>query len=134
MLLNSTEMTKILTNLLLFFSIVTCFTACEKYSYVIEPPVIIPDVSFSEDIQPIFNANCVSCHNGGSISPDLRSENSFKALSEGSYLNQPPAEESILYKTIVDNTHSSFTNQDEKSKIYSWILQGAKEEIEEETE
>ena len=121
-------MTKILKNLFLFFSIVTAviyFTSCEKYSYVIEPigPTDEP-VFYSKDIQPVFSAKCISCHRGA-LSPDLRPENSYKALSEGGYITLP-AEDSKLYEYAINKTsHASYTNQDEKAKIYSWIYQGA---------
>jgi len=124
-------MMKISKNLFLFFSIATIiiyFTACEKHFYIIEPPDTETPVSYGKEIQFIFDANCVRCH-GGSITPDLRAENSYKALSEGGYLILPP-EDSRLYKTVVDNLHSSFTNQDEKNKIYAWLYQGAKENVE----
>ena len=128
-------MMKILNKPLLFFTVaaaVIYFTACEKHTYVIEPPEIISGISYSQDIQPIFDSKCVRCH-AGSTSPDLRQVNSYSALSNGGYLSLP-AEESGLYKAIVDNMHSSFTNQDEKNKIYSWLADGAKEETEEEIE
>ena len=123
-------MTKILKNLFLFFSIaaaVTYFTSCEKYTYVIKPPEIDTNlISFSEVIQPIFDAKCISCH-GGVISPDLRTANSYNALSTGGYVTQP-AEDCKLYDYVVNqSSHASYTNQEEKNKIYSWIAQGAKE-------
>lgn len=37
------------------------------------------NVSFQNDVQPIFNTNCVACHNG-TLEPDLRSGNSYNAL------------------------------------------------------
>jgi len=123
-------MTKILKKLLLFFSIAAAaiyFTSCEKYSYLIKSE-IIDDVSYSEQIQPIFDAKCVSCHRG-TIAPDLRPENSYKALSEGGYLT--PAENSKLYEYVfIKSSHVSYTSQDERNLIYSWLLQGAKEEAE----
>ena len=124
-------MTKILKPLFLFFSIATIiiyFAACEKYAYIIEPPDTETPISYSKEIQFIFDASCVRCH-GGSIAPDLRAGNSYKALYEGGYLILPP-ENSKLYKAVVDNLHSSFTNQDEKNKIYAWLYQGAEEKIE----
>jgi len=133
-LLNSTEMMKILKNLLLFFSITTAviyFTSCEKYSYLVEPPTIDTTkiIYYSKDIQPIFDAKCVSCHRGA-LAPDLRPDNSYEALSKGGFLTLP-AENSKLYDYVINRTsHISYTNQEEKGIIYSWLLQGA-EDIEE---
>jgi len=44
------------------------------------PDLPLPsNVSFQKDVQPIFNQNCISCHNGN-IDPDLRTGNSYDAL------------------------------------------------------
>ena len=122
-------MTKISKNLLLFFSIATAviyFSSCEKHTYEIKPPEVNPDILFSQDIQPVFDAKCVSCHRGSQV-PDLRPENSYRALSDGGYLKSP-VEESVLYKYVfVETSHSAFTNQEEKNKIFSWISLGAED-------
>ena len=122
-------MTKILKNILLSFSVATAivfFTACEKHSHLIETVIIDEPISFRNEIQPIFDAKCISCHKGA-IVPDLRSENSYKALSEGSYLTQP-AESSKLYEYVfTKSSHASYTSQDDKNLIYSWLLQGAED-------
>ena len=118
-------MIKISKKLLLFFSVtamVMYFTSCEKYTYL-EEIIYIEGVSFSNDIQPLFDAKCVSCHSG-TIPPDLRSANSFKALSEEGFLTLPVAE-NTLYKEVISNSHESFTSTKEKSMIYSWLLDGA---------
>lgn len=52
-------------------------------------------VSFSADIQPIFDSNCTACHNGG-ISPDLTSGNAYSSL-----VNQPTASSSGSSDTLV---------------------------------
>jgi len=62
----------------LMLSLTGCY-----YDEVIEPTPLPPDfeASFADDIQPIFNQSCISCH-GGAINPDLRSGNSFAALTD----------------------------------------------------
>ena len=121
-------MTKILKNLFLLFSIAATliyFTSCEKYSYIIEPVVPPEDpVFYNLDIQPVFDAKCVRCH-AGALSPDLRPDNSYKALSEGGYITLP-AEGCKLYDYVINKTsHASYTSQEEKGTIYAWLLQGA---------
>jgi hypothetical protein len=81
-------------------------------------------VSFSKEVQPIFDAKCVSCHKGAR-NPDLRPENSYASLTTGGYVTQPAAD-SKLYKKITSSSHSSMTSQDQKNTIYLWIGQGAK--------
>lgn len=101
------------------------FTSCEKYTFT--PPEVDPNKAWSlkDDIQPIFNAKCISCH-GGSKSPDLRSGKSWNALTTGGYVNLP-AETSELYVQISANSsHIPKTSDVEKQMIFYWIEQGAK--------
>jgi hypothetical protein len=99
------------------------FTSCEKFG--IQPIPFDPTTAwhFQADIQPIFNANCITCHNG-SRSPDLRDGKSYSALSKG-YVTAP-AESSRLYvKISTDSQHVPRTSDTEKQKILYWIKQGA---------
>ena len=70
-------------------------SSCEKYSWI--PEVVNPtdSVHFQAEIQPIFTANCISCH-GAIKAPDLRDGNSYEALTEGGYVDLP-GETSELY-------------------------------------
>ena len=65
---------------LVLIAAVAGFSSCEKYSFT--PPLLIRMHTwhFQTDIQPIFNANCVTCH-GGTKAPDLRDGKSY----HGSY-------------------------------------------------
>lgn len=129
-------MAKISKNLLLLICImagVIYFSSCEKYTFLVEslPPVDTSGtdttnfVSFRAEVQPIFDAKCVSCHKGAR-NPDLRPENSYASLATGAYVTQPAAD-SKLYKKIIAGSHVSMTNQSEKNTIYLWIGQGAKD-------
>ena len=63
-------------------------TSCEWKQ--IEPIDVLPEnVSFSNDVIPIFTQSCnsVGCHNSGGISPDLSEENAFNVLTTGNMLN-----------------------------------------------
>jgi hypothetical protein len=100
------------------------FGSCEKVVY---PPeeIILPDtVSYSLDIQPIFDDNCVKCHNGGR-NPDLRPENSYESLTGGGYVNvNDPAESEVMKKLY--GSHDSRAKEAEKQLIQLWIEEGAK--------
>ena len=71
---------KKLFKIVLYSGLILLFQSC-YYDTVIEEEVIPPpdDVSYSNDIMPLWNADCVSCHKG-SIPPDLRDENSWDQL------------------------------------------------------
>ncbi len=72
-------------------------SSCEKYSYT--PEVVNPtdSVHFQAEIQPIFNANCISCH-GAIKAPDLRDGHSYNALTSGGYVDLPGRDKQALYK------------------------------------
>ncbi|HLN21573.1 MAG TPA: hypothetical protein VK213_10820 [Bacteroidales bacterium] len=99
-------------------------SSCEKYKF--SPPEVDPNApwSLSTDIQPIFNAKCISCH-GGSQQPDLREGRSFESLTKRGYVTKP-AESSKLFTTLSSGSHESRTTAVEKLKIRYWIEQGAK--------
>lgn len=98
-------------------------TSCEKYSY--NPPAVDPNATwhFSTDIQPVFTANCIACHNG-TKSPDLREGKSYQALTRGSFVTLP-GENSTLYTTMTSASHASRSTASDKLKVLYWINQGA---------
>jgi hypothetical protein len=100
------------------------FSSCEKYQYTERP--VDPNTTWhlSTDIQPIFNANCITCH-GGVQSPDLRAGKSWSTLTKGGFV-KTPGESSILYVQITTaSAHIPRTTSSEKLKILYWINQGA---------
>lgn len=99
---------------------------CSCEQYIIEGPDVPTDVSFSDDIQPIFNAggaNCVQCHNGGR-DPDLSEGNSYDALIDGGYVDTDNPEESGIY-TIFSGSHASRATLEEQAFILGWVYEGA---------
>ena len=59
------------------------------------------DVSFSGDLQPIFDANCSSsgCHGGGH-EPTLTPDESYNSIISGGFVNKAVPTESILYQEL----------------------------------
>ena len=99
------------------------FTSCEKYSFKVEVVDPFVPVLFQTEIQPIFTANCITCHRG-SRAPDLRDGNSYESLTSGGFVTQP-AESSRLYSQLQSASHTSRALPAEKQKILIWIQQGA---------
>ncbi len=103
------------------------FASCEKVVYNLE--VLNPGgnevdtVHFEAQVQPIFTANCITCHHG-SRNPDLRDGYSYTSLTSGGYVTRP-AESSRLIKQLTSSGHSAYTVTAEKQTIYNWIQQGA---------
>jgi uncharacterized membrane protein len=102
---------------------VAAISSCEKNTFT--PPKIntVDTLHFQADIQPIFNANCLSCH-GATKAPDLRDGKSYQALTKGGFINLP-GETSKLYTKITGSDHSPRSSDLDKQKILLWINQGA---------
>jgi hypothetical protein len=120
-------------------------TALQKPAVNLEPFYGPPrEFNFDKEIQPIFNAKCISCHDGGTKSGglDLRQGNAYGALTNhGScdaftkYVNWMHAEESPILqqpnrfgssKSLLDKTleagHKDVKMTDEElRKIRCWI-------------
>lgn len=100
------------------------------YDEVIEFQVPLPEnVSFQNDIQPLFDQSCVTCHDGN-LEPDLRDFNAYNSLING-YVVPGDAEGSILYMSLINSNGVSLMppeGQWPDSKInlvLSWIDEGA---------
>jgi len=113
--------------------VIAILAACDKYT-IPTPPCEdgAENVSFSGDLQPIFNSNCISCHSGGQ-SPDLREGWSYDELVNGvsstgePYVAEPEfACESILYQVFF-GSHDGRASDDEILQILGWIQEGAQD-------
>jgi len=89
------------------------------------------DVSYSQDIQPMWNSDCVSCHKGG-LAPDLRAENSYNSLLNGGYVIPGNADNSVLYHSLLGSNGVSLMPPGSMwpassiQKVEAWINEGAK--------
>lgn len=103
-----------------------------KYDDVLPPE---PDpgiqISFAQDIIPIFNASCngSGCHNGAGPSPDLRSEVAYESLFNGSLIDtiQPPNSELYLWMSGAKGLPMPIqgVNAGYVATVLQWIEQGA---------
>jgi len=101
--------------------------ACANYEI---PAPECPDgtagVSFSSDVQAIFNNKCISCHSGNQP-PDLSEGWAYEELMDGGYVSEPEfACESPLYQ-VFSGTHSGRLSEEELLDILGWIQEGAQD-------
>jgi hypothetical protein len=110
---------------LVLIAAVEGFSSCEKYSF--SPPAVDPNQiwHFQTDIQPIFNANCVTCHNGVKQFPDLRDGKSYLALTKGKFVTLPGETSRLYHQMSTNSEHIPRSTDLEKLKVLSWINQGA---------
>lgn len=89
-------------------------------------------ISFSEDIIPIFNASCnfSGCHTSGGPAPDLRAGTAYEALFAGSYIDTLQPLNSELYLWMAGERDQDMppqgTNLSYVATVKLWIEQGAK--------
>jgi hypothetical protein len=114
--------------LFLIFSITSCY-----YDEIVpkELPPITDDISFNDDIIPIFNGSCnlTGCHSSGGVRPDLTPNNAFNSLISGGYTNTNDPPSSVLYLWVSGQERVPMppSGADPKisATILAWIDQGA---------
>ena len=79
-------------------------------------------ISYSAQMQPFFDAKCVSCHGGNS--PNLESPGSYDNIINGGHVNTTDPPSSSLYTVLFDFMGSNVTDG-EKAMVLAWIEQGA---------
>jgi hypothetical protein len=91
----------------------------------------VGEMSFSNDIIPIFNASCnmSGCHNKGGQKPNLSPESAYTSLINGGYIDKTTPENSSLYKWMKGEEAQpmplSGPNATYNAKVLAWIEQGA---------
>lgn len=92
---------------------------------------ITRQVSFSQDIIPIFNSSCNAsgCHSAGGKAPDLSATNAFGSLTTGNYFDANAPESSTIYLWMTGKKSTPMpvggVNKDYNALILAWIKQGA---------
>jgi len=125
-------MKKLLFQIVLVSSIsLLCFSCYydEIPDHILNPPELPTDpgdpdyveFSFGDDIQPIFNANCIGCHS--SQTPILTENNAYNNIVPD-YITPNDADNSALYNKVLGGGHGGLTS-DETNLIKAWINQGA---------
>jgi len=102
--------------------------SCEYEKIQPEVTPVNPDVSYSQDIQPIFTNGCLgsSCHSG-SVPPNLTADKSYNSLQSGNYINLDNPSQSKIYTEMAPGGNmASHTTPADASLVLQWIEQGAK--------
>lgn len=100
------------------------------YDFIAPPetPDVDPTtpVSYSTQIQPIWNDHCILCHKSGGTPPDLTAGNSFAQVNTSKYINTGSPAQSLLVKRVDGSFsgHKTVTAA-QVALITVWIQQGA---------
>jgi mono/diheme cytochrome c family protein len=114
--------------IILLMGMIALFS-CEYEKIVPDLPDPSVPVSYSADIQHIWNKNCVGCHGAGATPPDLTPANSYNALvSPGSgWISLDAPETSVIYTCMITGgSMAAYSNAKDAGLVLNWIKQGAK--------
>lgn len=115
---------------ILILGIMMSFTACEWEEYQVSD-VVKEDVSFSQDIIPIFEADCnsIGCHAAGAIPPDLSPANAYQDLFDTDMIDLDNPANSELYVRMIDVQApmplSGVLSPSVTNLVLKWIEEGA---------
>lgn len=120
---------KKISALMLFALAAFLLCSCE-YEWIEPEKVNIPDnVSFTNDVMPIFNNGCNTsvCHGAGASNPDLSEGNAYNALVNGGYVDTETPDASRIYTSMISggSMQSYVQNPADAEIILAWIKQGA---------
>jgi hypothetical protein len=107
-------------------------TSCYYDEMPPEAVIIIPEtVSYSKDVQPLWDQDCISCHKPNATAPDLTSANSYSALTANNkYVIPGNAAGSKIHKSLVGDGAAIMPTSGKWSDskialVDKWITAGA---------
>lgn len=90
------------------------------------------EISFAQDIVPIFNTSCniSGCHNVGGVPPVLTADKAYNSLINGNYIDVNAPADSELYQWLTGKRSApmplSGPDAQINSVVLAWIKQGAR--------
>jgi len=121
---------KTLISLIVWLLIPTSAILVQSCEYDFVEPDRTPvttEVSFAEDIIPIFNASCnfSGCHAAGAIPPDLTAAGAFASLNQLGMIDTASPSASVLYTSMTTGSMKNYSTAQQAKLILAWIQQGA---------
>ncbi len=113
-------------------TLATCLISCLVFTTGCFYDKVLPEqpegeISYSQDMQPFFDASCLDCHKSGAVPPNLEASVSYGELIFGDYIDTTDPEKSLLYTKIdIGGTMEQYATDLERAMTLKWIEQGAK--------
>ncbi|MDD3742600.1 MAG: hypothetical protein PHX54_03145 [Lentimicrobiaceae bacterium] len=103
-------------------------SGCEYEFIEFDDSPILEEVSFKDDVIPIFNSSCgfSGCHVTGAVPPDLTAENAYQSLMKLNMVSANEPANSLLYTSMASGSMKKYSTPDQTRIIRAWIEQGAK--------
>lgn len=107
------------------------YTSCQYVDIVPDDGsnIVVSDkLSFSADVEPIFQQqSCTNCH-PGMRQPNLSAGNAYSSLMDGGFIDKKkPAESKIVVYVAPGASHGATLTAEQVAIIIAWIEQGAKD-------
>jgi len=105
----------------------SCYKDVIKPDLPEDPNAPPQQVSFKNELAPIFNASCtdVGCHVSGGHHPYMTSDVSYQEIVNGGFVNTAFPKQSILYIQIYGDMGVHIPSLSDRQKVYDWIRNGA---------
>jgi len=117
---------KFLHLVILMVGMIVLFS-CEYEKIIIDAPDPTIPVTYSGDIQPIWDKGCAGCHPPGGPLPDLTPANSYNSLMSEGFVDTLVPDQSIIYTRMISGgSMAPYANAQEAGLVLTWIIQGAK--------
>ena len=102
-------------------------SACTYETIKPKPAEVPTTVSFSANVQPIFNKTCAApgCHSKSGYAPDLTTANAYASLTAYGYVDTDVPNQSIIYEKIIVGSMKKYSSDQDAAIILKWIEQGA---------
>ncbi len=103
-----------------------------KYNFILPEETVEPNpggepVSFSKQVQPIFDAKCISCHKAGGTMPDLTAANSYSQVVPKNIDATPENSKIYTFPSPTTTLHAwKKYSSNEANLVLTWIKEGAK--------
>jgi hypothetical protein len=127
---------RMLKKLITIFFVIFILSSCTSDYIMPEPPEPPPappspnesKISYSGEIQPIWNAKCMPCHAAGAALPILAAGKSYQSLmSMPGMVDTINPGNSVLYLEMKPGGGmSNYCKKANADSVYKWIRQGAK--------
>ena len=103
-----------------------CYKDIIKPDLPVDPNAPPKQVSFSNELKPLFAAKCADagCHVSGARKPYLTADVSYQQIVNGGFVNLILPNQSRLYVMVNGEMQQYISSAADRQKVYDWIRNG----------
>ena len=104
-----------------------CYKDVIKPDLPVDPNAPPKQVSFSNELKPLFATHCTDagCHVSGSHKPYMTPDVSYEQIVNGGFVNLLIPNQSRIYIMINGEMQQYIPSAIDRQKVYDWIRNGA---------